>query len=579
MSVTRIREAPRVTKPFSDERWARSTRSASRSTPISSPDDVRLTMGGEPTFVSIDDRKAPSGTPPPSARPSARCADELIRRLRERFAPGGLLHYGQGKWYPGESLPRWAFALYWRKDGEPIWREPDADRQRSQTAQGATTADAERLRWSGIGEAARHRRATYVHAGLRGPGALDLRGGASCRSMSIPPTPSSTIPRSARAWRGSSSAGSTTPVGYVLPSSAGTRGDAPALASEHWKLAARASVSRARRLADRLSPAARLAAAGRRRRTIRSTSSSRDPMAPRAELRAQIRQASAQPQPRRIEKVGRPPVRTALSIEPRDGVLYVFMPPVERVEDYLELIAAVEATADELRLPVHVEGYAPPYDPRLDVIKVTPDPGVIEVNMQPARKLARARRHHHRRSTRTRAQTRLGAEKFMLDGRHTGTGGGNHIVVGGPTPADSPFLRRPDLLESLVLYWQHHPSLSYLFSGLFIGPTSQAPRIDEARHDALYELEIALAQMPRARRRRPPPWLVDRLFRNLLVDVTGNTHRAEICIDKLYLARRPDRPPRPASSSARFEMPPHARMSLAQQLLVRALVAWFWREP
>lgn len=276
------------------------------------------------------------------------------------------------------------------------------------------------------------------------------------------------------------------------------------------------------------------------------------------------------------ERLRLPPsaVVTAVSVEVREGHLYIFFPPLDDITHYFDLVNVVEAVASELKIPVIIEGYEAPYDIRVDRIKVTPDPGVIEVNVHPTKTWAELKSLITGLYADAR-QTRLGTEKFMVDGRHMGTGGGNHVTMGGVTPADSPFLRRPGLLRSFITFWQHHPGLSYLFSGTFIGPTSQAPRVDEGRSDSLYELEIAFQQLPES---SEVPWMVDRVLRNLLTDLTGNTHRAEFCIDKLYS---------PDTATGRlgivelraFEMPPHARMGLVQMLLMRSFVAMFWKTP
>jgi len=601
MGVTRIWEAPRVTKPYTDEQWLEIENLGHHIDDELVRMDVRLTQGGEPTFVAVDD---PDGAEWNTAAmgPTKRFfAAELFHRLRDKYAPNGLMHFGQGKWYPGEQLPRWSLNCFWRKDGEPIWNNPAlyADERKDY----GVTADqaghflkrvAERL---GVTP-------DYVFPGYedvyyymwrerRLPGNVDpfdsrvddamererlmkvfTQGLTYVVGHTLPIMKNvynqwQTGPWFLRAERcylfpGDSAMGYRLPIDsqpwtaqsdypYVNVPDAETATDP--LAS-YAALRARVSGeagARTPQMQDRRGAAAGISADGKGRAWEKPTDT----------------------RPGFKESAGWI-TRLAMCAEPRDGKLYIFMPPTQTLDDYLEIVAAVEATAEEMHLPVIMEGYEPPSDPRLTHFRVTPDPGVIEVNIHPARswdQLVEQTTHLYDAAH----FTRLTTEKFMVDGRHTGTGGGNHFVLGGATPNDSPFLRRPDLLKSLVAYWHNHPSLSYLFSGLFIGPTSQAPRVDEARNDSLYELEIAFKQIPPAGQ-NVPPWLIDRILRNLLTDVTGNTHRSEFCIDKLY---SPDGPTgRLGLLELRaFEMPPHARMSLAQQLLLRALIARFWNEP
>jgi uncharacterized protein (DUF2126 family) len=589
MQVTRIHEDPRVTKPYTKEQWQAIDMLGHAVDADLIAGDVRLTMGGEPTFVSVDDMDGSEWNTEALGPHKRKLAGVLLQRLKERFASGGVLHYGQGKWYPGESLPRWALSCFWRQDGAPVWREP------------ALLADESTAYAYDITHASR-----FIHALAQrlGVSATDTLPGYEDtiyylwkeRTLPVNLDPlqyNLDDPEERQHLARILDRGLGQIVGYALPLK--WYGDAQEgqwrssqwrFRREHLFLLPGDSPMGYRLPLDSL-PWVPLG--------DKELEPEQSTFAPRPALKdihgevaaryAQVTRTDAVHHDGIREQILEPAsatgtdmsevVRTALCVEPRNGQLYVFLPPVRFLEHYLDLLASIEAAAAEYRWPIVIEGYPPPPDWRLRHFSITPDPGVLEVNIHPAHDWEEVVTHTAILYEEAHL-SRLGTEKFMLDGRHTGTGGGNHVTLGGATPADSPFLRRPEFLQSLLTYWQHHPSLSYLFSGLFVGPTSQAPRVDEARHESLYELEIAFQQTPRGE--TPAPWLVDRLFRNLLVDVTGNTHRAEFCIDKLYA---------PETASGRlglvemraFEMPPHPQMSMVQMLLLRALVAWLWKTP
>ncbi|AZG44256.1 transglutaminase family protein [Gordonia insulae] len=616
-TVTRFHEDPRVTLPYTPTQWDRVQELGAALDDKMAENDVRLTMGGEPTFVSIDNQTDPEWTTAADGPHKRQLASDLAARLKEAYAPSGLVQRSQGKWYPGEPLPRWQIALMWRADGQPIWRRPEllADpwstraeaeasiavetsgpepgaTASSGTAEKLLSAFASRLRLpqSQVMPAYEDPLVRLRDLAALPPGdpAMDptvqtalvaklaeAAVEAADADDDLEPPTDSTPAR--RALLAKLEEGVTAPTAFVLPLSRSE--DETAWQSVQW-------TTRRGRLV--LTPGT--SPAGLR---LPLNSLSWGPAPTVFEVDPSIRPDPLPDDPaealgwtvKEMDPTAFVP-RTALVAEVRGGIPYVFLPPTAALEEYLAIIEMIEDAAAEIDTPVVIEGYGPPSDGRLTTLTVTPDPGVIEVNIQPTNSFAEQSElldslyDHARRA-------RLGTETFDLDGSHGGTGGGNHITLGGRTPADSPMLRRPDLLVSMLTYWQRHPALSYLFSGRFVGTTSQAPRADEGRESSLYELEIAFAEIDRLAVKAagatgdgapPNPWVTDRALRHLLTDITGNTHRAEFCIDKLYS---------PDSARGRlgllelraFEMPPHHRMAMVQSLLVRSLVSWFWEQP
>ena len=603
-TVTRIYEDPRVTKPFTEQQWAMINAMGYKVDEDLEGFDVRMTMGGEPTFVSIDDMESDQWNTAADGKEKRLLSHDLIFRLREKFGPDGLIHYGQGKWYPGEPLPRWQYGLFWRKDGYPVWKNIDLIAQ-EKTEKKYTIKDAEAF----TNELARHLAVSPDNISTAYEDVLYFLWTEGKSPANIDPLKSNLKdPLERRTLAQLLNQGLDEPVGYVIPlrwnywddkwlsckwvfnreylflvpgnSPIGLRlplDSLPVIPKEKTPYKVERSLFevlpeledfhkailwRYGKVFNNTEPITKLPGENKEKFESR-----------KADDAAKKKAAAKEPQEEITMEIET--IRMALSVEIRDGLIYIFLPPMDYVEHYLDMVASIESTAAKLKMQVRIEGYEPPRDNRMERLVVSPDPGVIEVNIHPAKNWKELVHNSDTLYEQARL-SRLGTEKFMLDGRHTGTGGGNHITIGGSIPANSPLLRRPDLLRSLITFWQHHPGLSYLFSGSFVGPTSQAPRIDEGLEDQLYEMEIAFSQVPE--KGFIPFWVTDRIFRHLLTDLTGNTHRSEFCIDKLYS---------PDSSSGRlgilefraFDMPPHKHMSLLQMLLIRALIAAFWRKP
>ncbi|MCM0036314.1 MAG: transglutaminase family protein [Burkholderiaceae bacterium] len=604
MTAQRVHETPRVTKPYSDAQWESIGALGGQVDARLEAQDVRLTMGGEPTFVSALDRDGAEWNTDALGPTKRGLGLALMHRLQQQYGATGFLHFGQGKWYPGEQLPRWTLSAYWRTDGQPCWKHPElfADEREPHFY---TTSDAHAFLHAVAGRLGVSRQ--HIQAGYEDTFYYLWK--ERTLPINVDPFDSKLNDEMERArLRRVFEHRLDEPVGYALPltrkeslrgvrSSDITRwesgvwylrdarlyllpGDSPMgyrlpLDSLPWALETDRRYPIDRDPFDKIDALDSVRTSTPITHQHRSTVPHTETVAPaKFESHANLIRTALCVEVRNPNRSSGPKLEF---LEPESAVLYVFMPPLTHLEDYLALLQIVEETALQLDVCIVLEGYPPPRDARMMLLQVTPDPGVLEVNIHPAKNWSELVQHTEF-LYQAAHETRLSCEKFMVDGRHTGTGGGNHFVMGAASPADSPFLRRPDVLASLLTFWHNHPSMSYLFSGLFVGPTSQSPRVDEARNDQVYELEIALKEID-TQMKRPggcSPWMIDRALRNILIDVTGNTHRAEFSIDKLY---SPDGPSgRLGLLELRgFEMPPHARMSLVQQLLIRALVAWFWK--
>jgi uncharacterized protein (DUF2126 family)/transglutaminase-like putative cysteine protease len=495
-------------------------------------------------------------------------AEQLLTRLLQRTAAGAVQHVAQSEWFAGEGLPRWKLIGLARSDGHPVWRDP----ARSGSTPDARTSDADLLGASDFANAfarALGVAPAYVTSAHEDPLHNMWRGQLPLDRI---PTPSELDdPESRRKLAERFSQLADEPVGYVLP-----------LAWEHSTGRFRSGIWRFRRPGLHLIPGDSpigyrlpLDSVIEDKAAVLESQFERSPFDERGQLpdfhgvvRERLAGAVAQPSSRDAS-----PPRTAVCVQARAGKLYVFLPPLSHAEHYLEVVAAIEVAAEATEQQPILEGYEPPEDFRLRRFVLEPDPGVLKVELPEAYTFP-VQLDLLQTVFDEAQELGLGMQRVTPDGTIIGTGGGGRLSLGGLRPEYSPFLRRPELLSGLIAYFQRHPSLSYLFAGRMIGPSGPAPRPDEGRDAALYELEIALSQMPKGE--VSALWRGDRMLRHLLTDPSGAIKHAEIRMDHLYAPERDSKRLGRVFIHA-FELAPHPHIAVLHTLLVHALLGRFAR--
>ncbi len=489
-----------------------------------------LTQGGEPTLVPKN-TAAPEWNTAALGREKLVCARLLAARLVQTHLPGAMVLQSSGKQYPGEPIPRWSMGLF-RLKSAPLWRNPALLRL-DDSPLPALNLDTGRLLLEKIA-------ARLSCAPSLVPAYEDIENWMRFKESQGEEAP---LPRFSKST-----------LSYVIPpgwSEVEAGRWAPLCGVRAWVLPLWHDDAIWQSPAWSLPPGEDL--------TLLVGSS---PVGLRLPLGRVTCEGS----------------KCAMSIEVRDGEICLFIPPVTSIAAFAQLASAIEDSWTEIGggLPLVLEGYPPPRSPELEHFSMMADPGVLEVNLPPCAGWDEFD-HVIRKLYEAAEPVGLQGYKFQFSGRKVSTGGGAHIVLGGPTPLESPFRLRPNLLASLLRFVQNHPSLSYVFTGLFVGPSSQAPRVDETCFETPYELEITLRALERMAVPGDPV-VIDSMLRNLLMDWNGNTHRAELSVDKFWNANAPNGRHGLIELRA-FEMMPGAEEFLAVNALVRALVAAFSETP